>query len=676
MKPIFFFYVITILVVSACSSGKSTFEHGNYYDAVITSVSRLRRNNDHKKSIETLRESYPLAITFYEDRANASLASNHEFKWSAVVDAYTAVNTLYDEIKRCPGALTVIPNPVNYFSKLQEARQHAAEENYAAGMVALQLGNREKAKEAYTFFTSANRFVPGYKDVAKKMEEALWAASVKVLVESIPVHSKNVGVSAEFFNDKISEYVHSASVNEFVRFFTRAEAQKIKLNPDHIIQLEFDDFTVGQVFRHEKETQLTKDSIVVGTYVSASANDKANEYSRTTHPSGGGGLVVSAGNGAVVGTPNNSNPSENSNNVEDKIKADKELADKLKTDKEKADKELADKLKADKEKADKELADKLKNDKEKIDKELADKLKTDKEKVDKEKADKLKTDKEKVDKEIADKLKADKEKVDKELAEKLKTDKEKVDKELADKLKADKEKADKEKYIDPTINKDDTTDVKDPVTICHFPPGKEMKHKTLVISRSALKAHLGHGDIEGSCETDKKEQKNGNQEDNKKEKAPVEQGGPDQNEKKDGKVLLYDKEQVFFASSDEDTHKFLSYISSLQAAEADTNKVFATVKATLHYYKKTTTSKGIVSFKIIDAKTGALLSVEKMPGEFVWVSEWATFNGDERALSPEQLKLTQQKEHAPPPPQELFIEFTKPIFNQITSKIGDFYKRY
>ena len=616
MKPIFFFYVITILVVSACSSGKSTFEHGNYYDAVITSVSRLRRNNDHKKSIETLRESYPLAITFYEDRANASLASNHEFKWSAVVDAYTAVNTLYDEIKRCPGALTVIPNPVNYFSKLQEARQHAAEENYAAGMVALQLGNREKAKEAYTFFTSANRFVPGYKDVAKKMEEALWAASVKVLVESIPVHSKNVGVSAEFFNDKISEYVHSASVNEFVRFFTRAEAQKIKLNPDHIIQLEFDDFTVGQVFRHEKETQLTKDSIVVGTYVSASANDKANEYSRTTHPSGGGGLVVSAGNGAVVGTPNNSNPSENSNNVEDKIKADKELADKLKTDKEKADKELADKLKADKEKADKELADKLKNDKEKIDKELADKLKT------------------------------------------------------------DKEKADKEKYIDPTINKDDTTDVKDPVTICHFPPGKEMKHKTLVISRSALKAHLGHGDIEGSCETDKKEQKNGNQEDNKKEKAPVEQGGPDQNEKKDGKVLLYDKEQVFFASSDEDTHKFLSYISSLQAAEADTNKVFATVKATLHYYKKTTTSKGIVSFKIIDAKTGALLSVEKMPGEFVWVSEWATFNGDERALSPEQLKLTQQKEHAPPPPQELFIEFTKPIFNQITSKIGDFYKRY
>jgi len=65
-----------------------------------------------------------------------------------------------------------------------------------------------------------------------------------------------------------------------------------------------------------------------------------------------------------------------------------------------------------------------------------------------------------------------------------------------------------------------------------------------------------------------------------------------------------------------------------------------------------------------------------MPGQYVWISEWATFNGDERALSPLQLEITKQRERVPPEKQDLFIEFTKPIYNQITTKIQNFYKGY
>ena len=112
----------TIIALSACSSGKSAFEHGNYYEAVITSVNRLRKNDDHKKSVETLRQAYPMAVTFYEDRAKTSIASNAEFKWSAVVESYATINVMYEEIRRSPGALKVIPNPVNYYAKLDEAK--------------------------------------------------------------------------------------------------------------------------------------------------------------------------------------------------------------------------------------------------------------------------------------------------------------------------------------------------------------------------------------------------------------------------------------------------------------------------------------------------------------------------------------------------------------------------
>ena len=46
--------VITVLFLDSCSSGKNAYKHGNYFDAVLTAVQRLRHNPDHKKSKEVL----------------------------------------------------------------------------------------------------------------------------------------------------------------------------------------------------------------------------------------------------------------------------------------------------------------------------------------------------------------------------------------------------------------------------------------------------------------------------------------------------------------------------------------------------------------------------------------------------------------------------------------------
>ena len=752
MKSIFYTYLVVVLVLSGCSSGKNTFERGNYYEAVITAVNRLRRNDDHKKSVETLRQAYPMAVSFFEDRARTSLSSSERFKWSEVVRSYTAINTMYDEIKRCPGALVVIPHPVNYFSKLQEARQNAAEENYAAGILALQTGTRDNAKQAYAYFRIANDYVPGYKEVQDYLDAALAAATVKIVVEPIPVHSKSVGVSAEFFNDKISEFIHSAAVNEFVRFYTRAEAQKIKLSPDHIVQLEFDEFTVGEVYKHEKEIQLVKDSVVMGSYVTTgAANQPANNHQT---PRNGSNLVTTSQN-PVLGSgqkPTNNNSSTaspaNSRNTEtDREKTARELAEKQRLEQEARDRALAAKTKAEKDAAEKEriareaaekaaneaaekersareaaeaerrakeaekaladktltekeVAEKARIEREKAEKEKGERERIEKEKADKEQAEKIKAEKEKAQKEHAEKMKAEKEKAEKEQAEKVKAEKEKAEKEQAEKIKAEKEKADRERdekekaakanagkarYEDPTILAEDTLNVTDPVLICHTAPGNKANTRTLRINRASLKAHLAHGDLEGGCDSDKQKQKAtpGESEKGKEQKAEPHDDKKGKGGKGSAKIeseyrghpLALGRDAVLIASIESrpsDMQRYFGYSS----AAADTNKVYGRVKATLYHHTKTTISKGIVSFRIIDAKTGALLSVQKMPGEFIWKSEWATFNGDERALSAEQLGLTRQKEQPAPAPQQLFIEFTRPIYDQITTKLKEFYKGY
>ena len=247
------------------------------------------------------------------------------------------------------------------------------------------------------------------------------------------------------------------------------------------------------------------------------------------------------------------------------------------------------------------------------------------------------------------------------------------------------------KSEDPSINPSDTINVKDPVTICHIPPGNPSNRRTLVISRAALKAHLNHGDLEGDCHPTEKEEKQQPKQEKEEKTSPSPKGktpgdkgkGPgasretfrSKTETSDHASMRFDGQSLVLASADEEPAAWLRY-ADLVSIHADTNKVYGTVKATLYHTTKKTTAKGVVSFRIVDAKTGAILSSEKMPGEYVWVSEWATFNGDERALSAEQLKLTKLKEQPAPPAQELFIAFTRPIYDQITSKIAEFYKNY
>ncbi|MEA5257272.1 hypothetical protein VB264_05695 [Arcicella aquatica] len=104
--------------------------------------------------------------------------------------------------------------------------------------------------------------------------------------------------------------------------------------------------------------------------------------------------------------------------------------------------------------------------------------------------------------------------------------------------------------------------------------------------------------------------------------------------------------------------------------------VYNKVTAKLTQSRKAITSKGILDFQVIDFKTKQKVYQDKIAGEFVWVNEWANFNGDERALTKQQLSLTRNKELLPPPPQQLFTEFTKPIYDQITRKIKKYYENY
>ncbi|KQR69616.1 hypothetical protein [Pedobacter sp. Leaf176] len=108
----------------------------------------------------------------------------------------------------------------------------------------------------------------------------------------------------------------------------------------------------------------------------------------------------------------------------------------------------------------------------------------------------------------------------------------------------------------------------------------------------------------------------------------------------------------------------------------DRKPVYGTVKASLSIFEKNITSSGLLDMTIIDWQSKKVVHQQKFPGTYVWRDDWASYRGDDRALNKQQLAMTRRKEVLPPPPNALFLEFTKPIYSQLVDDISYYYNNY
>lgn len=254
------------LLVLGCNTGKKLLQKGNYYTAVMKSVDKLRSSPNNGKARSTLAEAYPLAVSTFLDKIASEKASQSDFVNTQSVYIYEDLNRMYESIQRCPAAKEVIPNPKKYYAQLSKIKNKAAEEQYVSGVEELALGTRENAKRAYHFFREADNFVPNYKDVDKKIEEAYNLAILKVVANLKPVKSRRYKLSADIFYDEVRKVLREIEGNEFIRFYTPKQAKNRKMNnPDQFLVINFEDFVVGET--HSKQTieKLERDSVKLTT---------------------------------------------------------------------------------------------------------------------------------------------------------------------------------------------------------------------------------------------------------------------------------------------------------------------------------------------------------------------------------------------------------------------------
>ena len=259
MRKFLLFILAGFLFLNSCSTGKKSLQRGDYYDAIMKAAGRLSSDPDNRNATQVIRDGYPMAVAFYQEEIDQVLTSNDPFRWKRTLEIMQTVNRMSDEIRRIPAARKLVTSPKNYTSEMADVQNRAAQEFYDAGMDALSRKTREAAKQAYFHFLNADGLVRGFKDTKQKALESKDLATLKVVVEQIPVNGK-FEYSAQFFYDNVFQMLNQQfQEKDFVHFFSPEEADRVRLKyPDMVLQMGFYDFFIDRPQHHEEEKVLTK----------------------------------------------------------------------------------------------------------------------------------------------------------------------------------------------------------------------------------------------------------------------------------------------------------------------------------------------------------------------------------------------------------------------------------
>ena len=256
---------LMVLTIVSCATGKNALEKGNYETALDRAINRLQSNPDNKKSQDVLIEGYRLASNYHMDYIRMLAVNNDPNKWEATYYQYKQLNSYYRQIQRCPACLSLVM-PKSYISEESAAARKAAEYQIELGNNALATNTIEGGRRAFKHFNFALNFDRNVPNIDSLLTDARNMGTVRVLIEPIPIHSRSLELTNEYFENRVIEYLDRFSQGRFVQFFTVDEAEQIDLQPDQIVSMQFDDFVLGQTLIESKTKEVKRDSVVVGQF--------------------------------------------------------------------------------------------------------------------------------------------------------------------------------------------------------------------------------------------------------------------------------------------------------------------------------------------------------------------------------------------------------------------------
>jgi len=260
-------FLFPLLLVLSCVTAKKELNTGNNKEAVWKALSKLKKRPS-EKTQQVLKEAYPLFIEEYE-QAIVDLEKGYEsLKWEAIQKKYSTMEEAYNKIQTVPIAKRTLPDIQSYAREVKDLDEKILDVRYTLGMDFLAQGDRKNAKKAFSYFDFILDKRDSYKDVEDRLEEARDLATLFVGISPIPILSLRTQVNVLEFENQILEHLIRKNNDDFVRFISLSDNSFPLDSMDHIIEMRFSDYVVGntkereQVFSRRREGALIEQRMV------------------------------------------------------------------------------------------------------------------------------------------------------------------------------------------------------------------------------------------------------------------------------------------------------------------------------------------------------------------------------------------------------------------------------
>lgn len=247
-----FVYLLFIFLMYGCASVNPVKQNYTFEDKqVFELIERLKKNANDDEAAKLLPEAYNQAL---EKRTSLTEAKYYGLaggdRHIALANEWKVMQDIYQAVKSTPVASKLLPDIWDPALTIQKEYNRAADEYYNEGLTFLNHGTRAYAQKAYDNFSKANSAVPGYKDVADKMQLAKSLALIKVVVNAVDYYSNpysHWGFQNDWMQQQIVRDLNFRSYNN-VQFYTNWQARSQNIYPDKMVDIIFTRIFIGQLF--------------------------------------------------------------------------------------------------------------------------------------------------------------------------------------------------------------------------------------------------------------------------------------------------------------------------------------------------------------------------------------------------------------------------------------------
>ncbi len=248
-----------LLLLTACKSTTKLFEEGQYDKAVYSALDDLRKKPENATAAAILPQAYNQAVTNYQGSITAANTGTRSAqKLDIVYRDYVALQKMYAAIAATPAAFSHV-NARNYAADVSTAADNAASYRYSRGMDLLQHGDRLSAQKAYENFVAAASYVPGYKDVDDRKNQAFQLAVTNIIVDKFDQRFDNYSVNGNYFQNDIVSGLNNIGVPHYYRFYNTSEPAAREVRADQFMDINIYDISFGQMAVNRDKYTVSKD---------------------------------------------------------------------------------------------------------------------------------------------------------------------------------------------------------------------------------------------------------------------------------------------------------------------------------------------------------------------------------------------------------------------------------